>query len=112
MATPAVGAVPITSFVWGDSEPIQDNDGGLWWGGDLKGLIYNLIAKDAEANNGVPVMMNSINNYGIESYDVCGDETPICQPYSGVTDLSLQNQVNIYAGEYTTWLKASHPGGY
>jgi hypothetical protein len=47
MATAAVGAEPITSFVWGDSYPAINTAGGLWWGGDLKGLIYNLIAKDA-----------------------------------------------------------------
>jgi len=58
MATAAVGAEPITSFVWGDNYPAINTAGGLWWGGDLKGLIYNLIAKDAEINGGSPLLMN------------------------------------------------------
>jgi chitinase len=91
MAAAAVGAIPITSFVWGDTFPNVDSLGGLWWGGDLKGLFYNLFAKDAELNGGTPVMMNKVDDLGIMTYDMCADETVICQPYPDVTDLSLSN---------------------
>lgn len=48
MAAPAIGARPITSFVWGDNVPDIYNIGGVWWSGNLKGFVYHLIAKDHE----------------------------------------------------------------
>lgn len=58
MATPTNGGVPITSFVWGDNAPDVYTLGGLLYGVGLKGLIYSLVAKDAQINNGVPSLMN------------------------------------------------------
>jgi chitinase len=48
MAVNAAGGRPINSWVWGDNLPDIYQFGGLWWGGNLKGLVYNLMAKDAE----------------------------------------------------------------
>lgn len=47
MAGPTVGGRPITSFVWGDNVPDINTEGGLWWGGNMKGFLYHVAAKDA-----------------------------------------------------------------
>jgi len=39
-AGPAVGAIPIMVPQYGDSNSLEY--GGVWWGGNLKGLLYSL----------------------------------------------------------------------
>lgn len=46
MAAPSVGGRPVTSFVWGDNPDDVNTLGGLWWGGNMKGMIYHLMARD------------------------------------------------------------------
>ena len=46
MAAPAVAGRPITGFVWGDNLPDIYDKGGVWWGGNLKGLLYHLMMYD------------------------------------------------------------------
>jgi hypothetical protein len=58
MASPSDGSVPITSFVLEDSEETIYTLGGIWTGGSLKGIVYNLFAKDAAYNGGTPIIMN------------------------------------------------------
>jgi chitinase len=48
MAAPSVGARPITSFVYGDNKPDIYTQGGLWWTGNMKAVLYNLVAFDRE----------------------------------------------------------------
>jgi hypothetical protein len=50
MASPADGGMPITSFTVSWNSSIANTLGGLWFGDSLKGIIYNLVAKDAALN--------------------------------------------------------------
>jgi len=45
-AGPAVGALPIMVPQYGDSNSLLG--GGVWWGGNLKGLLYSTVAKYGE----------------------------------------------------------------
>ncbi len=97
-AAPPVGARPIMSFVYSDSSLDSVNTyGGLWWGGNLKGLWYNLTYLDK------PVV-DRIDSLGLMTYDLCDDDTTKCPPYAGAS-MDLASQVDAYVGDYNNWLK-------
>lgn len=45
-AVPAVGAIPTMVPQYGDSKAKEH--GGVWWGGNLKGMMYSLVQKYGE----------------------------------------------------------------
>lgn len=112
-AVSAAGGRPIKGFTYGDSKYPSgsnlgiDEVGGIWWGGNLKGIIYELTNKD-------PQIVNRFDSFGIMSYDICNgataEWTPIkCSPDGNITDpndMTLSGQVNTYVHDYVTWLKA------
>lgn len=111
MAAPSVGGRPTTSFVYGDNADDVNTLGGLWWGGNMKGFIYHLVARDQESPADQQVM-HLFDHMGVMTYDLCGDPTPICQPFTGATDLSLPTQVNYYIDDILSWLYNAKPGSY
>jgi len=98
-AAPPVGGRPITGFVYGDNAPDIYNKGGVWWGGNLKGLWYNLADKDKK-------IVDRFDSIGLMTYDLCGDNAQMCAPYGGAA-LDLSSQVNAYLKDYSNWLKST-----
>lgn len=96
-SAPAEGARPITGFVTEDKYPEIYTKGGLWWKGNLKGLLYHLANKDEE-------LMTRFESIGLMTYDLCGDNPEQCAPYIN-GPLDLAGQVNAYMKDYYNWLK-------
>lgn len=46
IAAPPLGARPITSFASIEKQPDIYDLGSVWWGENLKGLIYHLVMYD------------------------------------------------------------------
>jgi chitinase len=97
-AAPAVGARPITGFVYGDNKDEIHSKGGVWWKGNLKGIWYHLANKDKD-------LVSRFEQLALMTYDLCGDNAVVCAPY-GDGPLDLSGQVNAYMSDYQNWLKA------
>ena len=93
-AAPPVGAIPVMTPQNSDVFAVQH--GGLWWGGNLKGLIY-------EAEMSSPGILDNFDSINVMTYDLgagsksCGSPLPY--------NCDLQSQVEFFMSTYSTWLK-------
>lgn len=96
-AGPAVGGMPIMVPQYGDSN--SEKNGGVWWGGNLKGLLYSLVHKyGVETLSGWDVGLMTYD-LGCKSGSDCGSGLPF--------ECSLVEQVTFYATSYVTYMKSS-----
>jgi chitinase len=93
-ALPVVGATPISVLSWSASS----EEGGPWYFGNLKGLMYELAFKDE-------TVANYIDSLAVMSYDLAKNDSP-----TGGS-MGLTDQVKYYMDQYRTWLKNSVPHG-
>lgn len=98
MAAPAVGAIPINGG-WGT--------GKQWWGGNLKGLVYNLAHYDKNGLNGKKLIADLKGGIGVMTYDLASD---LPNPPFGATDYSpLDMQVATYMNSFKLELNGILP---
>jgi len=89
--------MPIMVPQYGDAN--SKKNGGVWWGGNLKGLLYSLVEQ-----HGTDVLSNW--DIGLMTYDFgcregidCGDALPF--------GCALKDQIEFYATTYATYMKGS-----
>lgn len=92
-AAPAVGGTPILTPQSGSDK--TETNGSVWWGGNLKGLIYNMAFATATADrpNGI---LDDFDTISVMSYDLGPNDF---QPPLN----TLPNQVGYYVREYNIW---------
>lgn len=93
MAAPAVGAIPIKGK-WGTGEQ--------WWGGNLKGLIYNTSQFNQNGINGSQLLQKVNGGIGVMTYDLSSSK--IESPFSSQDWGPLKDQIGLYMNSYKTML--------
>jgi hypothetical protein len=100
ITAPAVGAIPIQG-PW--------NSGKQWWGGNLKGLIYNIINySDSNIPSGKSLIQNATGGIGVMTYDVSSNQKNSECPFATDAFCSLKYQVGFYMNSYLYEFQAAN----